>query len=286
VPPRATPLGRKEFLQITRALRRHGGKIPPTERELGIREGGLYWKLRKPEHWEHVRAIRREYNNVKRRRTIQMLIAHKGSIAASARALGIKPTSLNGRIKRYDLRPLVEKLRPRKLSAGKERRLLLDSLQRNHGQMWKVQRELGISKSTLFSRIQKYDLFSEAETLRLEASKKGPRRYLPKGYLHNERREKLRTILESCSWVVKSAAVREGVSLARAYNMMHELGLMAELRTQQKSKAQQRMHRLIDALRLSDGVLTDAARTLGVSVVTVSRWCVEFEIDRRECRKK
>jgi transcriptional regulator with GAF, ATPase, and Fis domain len=63
--------------------------------------------------------------------------------------------------------------------------------------------------------------------------------------------------------------------------MMKQLGI--EPRAQ---KTQQRMHRLIDALRLSNGVIQATARVLGVPPKTVSLWCKEFEIEPRGYRMK
>lgn len=212
---------------------------------------------------------------------MDLLVQHNGKMSAVARALGIRDSSLAPQIERYGLRDLVLHLRPRPPSASEEKAQLLDAIRRHDGQVWRVREELGVSKGTLLARMRKYDLFAEADALRIEAHLIGPRTRLPKGRNRSERRAKLIALLETCNWKVVRAHRLAGVSAGTFYTMMHDLQIerpVAELR-------RQRLHQLVDALRAARGVMAGAARIIGCrDYRTVSRWCEEFEIEPRDFR--
>jgi transcriptional regulator of acetoin/glycerol metabolism len=228
---------------------------------------------------DEVRTFMVHAKEQERESTVHLLVKHKGQLKPAASALGIAEATLWHRIERHGLRDFVQSLRPRTPSPEQERALILDALRRHNGQMRKVYEELGMSRNTLLARIQKYDLFAQAEGLREEANLIGPRTHLPAGRDQTERRAKLVALLESCDWNVTRAMQLAGVSNGTFYTLMRKLGV-----ERPKEAPQDRMHRLVDGLRLSHGNMEKTARHMGLSASTVLKWCREFDIDPRDYR--
>ena len=266
---------------VRRALRRHDGNIARAAEEVGLPYDRLRKMLKQLTLGELVKRLRAERRRRDYEKLIALLIEHRGNVAAVARALGIRQSSLTPRVTSYGLDELVRDLRPRRPTPAEEKARLLDAIRRHHGQMWRVGEELGVSKGTLLARVRKHDLFAEADALRVEANLTGPRTRLPKGRNRKERRAKLIALLDSCNWKVSRAHRLAGVSVATFYTMLRNLGIDRPT----EALRQPRLHQLIDALRVSGGVLARAARVMGFrDYRTVSRWCEELEIDPRDYR--
>jgi transcriptional regulator with GAF, ATPase, and Fis domain len=71
------------------------------------------------------------------------------------------------------------------------------------------------------------------------------------------------------------------VPLGTFYNMIHALDIDLQGET-----ARHRLQRLIDALRVGQGVLARAARHLGLDPRTVRDWCTEFDLEPRDYRPR
>lgn len=276
---RATSFSAIRPNHLRRALRRHDGNVSRAARQLGLQHWAFLKKLRHHHLVDLVQALRLQREERERQRVVDLLVQHQGNVAAVARTLGIRYSSLTPRIIRYGLREFVLALRPQKPTPAEDKARILASIRRHHGQVWRVREELGVSKGTLLSRMRAYDLFAEADALRIEANLTGPRTRLPEGRNRSQRRATLIALLESCNWTVRRAAKIQRVSLGTFYTMMHDLEI-----DWRKGARQDRLHRLIDALRLGGGVLARTARVLGVEYRTVLHWCEEFDIQPRDYR--
>jgi DNA-binding NtrC family response regulator len=270
---------------IRRALRRSDGNLTATAKALGLnyytlrarlKSLGMRDELRKLRDGTRARRHEREL-----REMMRLLTKHHGNVSHVARVLGIRQSSMAARIEKFDLRDVVESLRPRKPTPDEERTLILAAIRKHRGQMWRVRAELRMPKSTLLLRMRKYDLFAEADALRVEANLIGPRTRLPQGRNRKERRAKLLAIIESCGWNLSQAWRKVGVSQGTFYTMLHDLGIERPARL----KPEHRLHRLVDALRMSRGVIGRAALWMKVPSAIVLRWCREFEIDPKDYRR-
>jgi transcriptional regulator of acetoin/glycerol metabolism len=223
-------------------------------------------------------ALRRER---KRSAVLALMARHRGNIASAARELGVTPATLDTKIRRLGLWTSVLALRPPRLTPKEERALLLEVVRRHQGQIWKARQELGMPKSTFLLRLRKYDLYAEADALRVEAHLTGPRTRLPLGRDPGQRRAWLVALLDSCGWNVARAAGRAGVSDGTMYNMLHrhQIDWVA-------CRQQRLLHRLVDALRMGRGVIAATARHMGVQERTVRRWCTELDVDPRDYRPR
>jgi transcriptional regulator with GAF, ATPase, and Fis domain len=207
------------------------------------------------------------------------LAGARGNVNAAARALGIPSSTLWSRIARLRLRKVVTRSRPVKPTATNERARIHAALARHRGQVYRAALELGVSKGTLRDRMRRYGLFEDADALRVEANRIGPRKHLPHGRDPARRRTRLVALLETCNWKVRDAHRIAKVSAGTFYNMIHELGIDLRAET-----ARQRLRRLIDALRVGHGVLARAARHLSLDPRTVRDWCRELDVDPRDYR--
>lgn len=266
--------------RVEQALRRSGGNIAGAARDLGIRYEAFRAQIATSGLDELLHRLRAERLAEASTRICAVLTEYGGKMSAAAHALGIRPSSLASRIDLLGLRSVVATLRPRKPSPAEERSRILDSIRRHRGQIWRVRDELGVSKGTLLTRMRQYDLLTEADALRVEANLIGPRTRLPQGRNPEQRRARIVGLLAVGEWRVSKAARLAGVSIGTFYNMMKNLDI-----DYRKGERQHRLHRLIDALRLGRGVLERAAVHLGVQARTVSRWCVDYEIDPRDYRR-
>jgi transcriptional regulator of acetoin/glycerol metabolism len=267
--------------RIRSELLQHDGLIAPVARALRIDYKVLRLEMKRLGLFGLVDELRSERHERERKRLTSLLAQHQGNLSAVARACRVSASTLQARVEQFGLREFARWLRPSRPPPSDERQRILDAIRRHRGHVGRVQEELGISKGTLRARMRRYDLFGEADALRIEANLSGPRTRLPRGRNRAERRAKLVAMLYASDWRVVRASRLAGVSMGTFYTMMRDLGIERP----EAALRRQRLHRLVDALRLSRGKLAGAARTLGVTDYrTVARWCSEFEIDPRDFR--
>lgn len=277
MPRRPLPISIK---RVRRELRAHKGATQPAARALGISVKTLLAALRRKGLADLPTRLREERRAVLRRETAEALVASGGIMLHAARALGIRESSLISRLGRLGLEEFAAQLRPRPLSAAEERRQIVDAIWRNNGQIGRISAELGISKGTLRARMRKHGLMVEAEARRIEANLQGPRRYLGNKWNSEARRAALIAILKSTGWNVMRASRVAGISVGTMYNRMRDL------RIDRRSEiAEEWFHRLVDALRIGNGVLARAGRWLGVGERTVRHWCRELDLEPRDFRR-
>jgi transcriptional regulator of acetoin/glycerol metabolism len=273
--PEGPPIG-----QLRTAIRSYSGNLSAAARSLGISYGVIHAEVERRGLQDAVEDARRLHEKRVRRETRRALTKHQGHLSASARALGITPTSLAARIKALNLTSEAKQLLPRKPTPAEESALLLGLLHRHNGQLSNVQAELRVAKGTLRAWMMKHDLVAEADALRADANLIGPRTRLPFGRV-KERRAKLLGLIESCGWNLSRATAQAGVSPATFYKNMRDLGIKRPARLD----PWQRFHRLVDALRRFRGHMHKVALSMGVPVAAVLRWCDEYDVDPYEYRK-
>jgi transcriptional regulator of acetoin/glycerol metabolism len=269
----------KEIRRISNTLGQCAGDVTAAARQLGMNLRTLQRRLKEYGLRDELQACRDASVHAERQRTINALLKHNGRISLAAEELRIAASTLQARIKRYEIGD-ISRLRPRKPTPTEERAMLTDSIRRNQGQMWRVGQELGMSHSTLKARVRKYGLFTEAQALRLEANLIGSRKNLSKMHFEKKKKE-LTVLLQSNGWNVRRTATAARVSVGTVYNMIRSLGI-----ERSELESEDRLRRLIDGLRLGNGVLERAAKVMGVAPNTVSQWCIEFEISARDYRPK
>lgn len=266
---------------LRRALHASGGRLAAAARALGCSVSTVETQIARHRLARHVAALQARVAHEEATRRLDALTRHRGNVAAAARALAIRVSSLQRWIERRALGDTVAALRPRRPTPAEERALLASLVDKHHGQQWKIRRELAIAKGTLRARLARHGLARQAAERRIEAHKTGPRKQVRSDrYKRTERRERLIALLDAVGWNVRSAIRRSGVSHGTFYALLRTLGIE---RPRTLSPAQ-RLHRLVDALRLFRGDLTRVGRSLKLPDATVRAWCSELDVDPRDYR--
>jgi len=262
------------------ALKAADGNLSAAAVELKMTRNQLVYCLRThPKLQARLDEIRRTREVQRRNETISVLEKHRGNIEAAARDVDIATSSFSDRVARLGLTEIVRHLRPKPPTRAKEKRVLLDALERHHGQLYRIERELKIAKGTLRARLIKHDLVAKADALRAEYNRIGPRSKLPTGTDFDRRRTKLLRLIESCGWNLSNATHLAGVSPATFYKNMRILKI-----DRQRDQNGYRLRQIVDALRQSRGILVRAAASIGCTEKTLRRWCVEFDVSPRDYR--
>ncbi len=268
-------------VEIRHALRLSGGAVEEAARRIGLRQGLFRYRLvKRPALREYAADLRRIGREERRIAVWKLLKKHRGNLARAAREFGVGRSGFADGVERLGLSGVLKALRPRRPSPAQEKAQILTAIRQHRGQLRSVYSELAISKGTLRSKMLKYSLVAEADTLRVAHNLIGPRTEAPLGNVA-ERREKLLALIEKCGWNLSQATERADVAPATFYKNLRELRIKRPARL----TMQHRFHRLVDALRLFKGQINLVGRSLRVPNATVLAWCEEFEIDPRRYRR-
>jgi transcriptional regulator with GAF, ATPase, and Fis domain len=192
--------------RVRQALRAHDGNVHAAARALGVQRDKLRAAVDRLGLGGDAAALRTGARQRKVHTFLAFMARHRGSVASAARELGVRPSTVGNRIDRWNLGAAVKAMRPRRPTPAEERARILEAIRRNSGQIWKVERELGIPASTLKLRLRKYNLFAEADALRVEANLIGPRTRLPRGRDPERRRLRLAALLSQANWTIARAS--------------------------------------------------------------------------------
>ncbi len=219
-------------------------------------------------------------------RIIAALRTHGGNLSAAARALGVSPPALAGRVQRYGLRAAADDLRARHHQSGRrttlpagrlpgEHQQVAAALRANQGNVYRTAKALGFSESWFGRLLDRLELRPLADRLRARHGGKGPRRSLPDGGID---RHAIVRALEQARWDTRAAAERLG--MRRGTLVVH----IRKLRLRRPGYAHlppaERQAALETALRAVAWRIDRAAERLGVHRSTCERDIRRFRLRR------